>query len=72
MDEIIPLQEDTSVFKDEYQVVIMLPFYFDLNDTLEEKRKEFEPEKILPASKVAMGIYTGVKLALDSLRGQRL
>tara|TARA_Y100000385_G_scaffold10186_1_gene10707 strand:- start:230138 stop:232000 length:1863 start_codon:yes stop_codon:yes gene_type:complete len=70
LDEIIPLQEDTSVFKDEYQVVIMLPFYFDLNDTLEEKRKEFEPEKILPASKVAMGIYTGVKLALDSLRGK--
>ena len=66
--DIIPLKEDSSVFKEEYQIVIMLPFYFDLNDTLEQKRRSFEPEKILPASEVAMGIYTGVKLALDSLR----
>jgi LysM repeat protein len=66
--DIIPLKEDSSVFKEDYQIVIMLPFYFDLNDTLEQKRRSFEPEKILPASEVAMGIYTGFKLALDSLR----
>ena len=70
MDDIIPLVIDSGKKKDVYQIALMLPFYFDLNDTIEAKRKEFEQEQIYKGSAVAFGIYSGIKIALDSLRNK--
>ncbi len=67
---VIPMVLDSGSKKEVYQIALLLPFYFDLNDTLEANRKEFEAEKLYPGSKVAFGIYSGLKVALDSLRAQ--
>ena len=60
---------DTSIFKDTFKIICMLPFYLDLNDSLQAKQKEFEESKIYPKSSVALDFYKGILFALDSISG---
>jgi len=62
--------KDSMVFKDTYNIAIMLPFYLDFNDSIEEKRKPEDPVKIFSRSKVALAYYQGALIALDSMRKQ--
>jgi LysM repeat protein/ABC-type branched-subunit amino acid transport system substrate-binding protein len=59
---------DTIILKDSYQVALLLPFYLNLNDTIEKNKKNFEKETIYPKSSIAIQFYQGVLLALDSLK----
>ena len=63
--------KDTVVFKDTFNFLLMLPFYLDMNDTIEAKKQEFDDEVIYSKARVALDIYKGVLFALDSLSGQK-
>jgi len=69
LDLIKEVKGDTSIFKDTFKIICMLPFYLDINDTLESNQKEFEESKIFPKSKVALDLYKGILFALDSISG---
>ena len=51
----------------EANVVLMVPFYFDQNDTLEANRTELKGEQIFDRSEMGLQFYEGVLLAMDSL-----
>ncbi len=57
-----------SVFKEKYTVAYFLPFYLDLNDTLEARRTITEPENYLKKSQFALFFYQGIYMALDSMK----
>lgn len=50
-----------------FTVAIFLPFYLDLNDTLQAKLDESQPDAIYNKSDIALQFYKGIKIALDSL-----
>jgi len=64
------LIKDSIVFRDTYNIAIMLPLYLDMNDSMESKRKREDPVKIFERSKVALEFYEGVLIAIDSMRKQ--
>lgn len=59
---------DTLLKQKVYNVALMLPFYLDMNDTLELTKKGYEDEKIYEPSKVALQFYQGALLAIDSMK----
>jgi len=48
-------------------VVLMIPFYLDQNDTLEAGFTELQGEQIFDRSEMGLHFYEGVLIALDSL-----
>lgn len=54
---------DTTVLK----AALLLPFYLDMNDTLEAHNETNNPTSIYPKSQTAIEYYTGVLMALDTL-----
>lgn len=54
---------DSSVTR----VALLLPFYLDMNDTLEAHNESKAPAAIYQKSKTALDFYSGVRLALDTL-----
>lgn len=61
---------DSVAYKNMYNVALMLPFYLDLNDTLEARKRQYDQEKIYEASKLALQFYQGALTAIDSLQKQ--
>lgn len=49
------------------KIALMLPLYFDLNDTVMARKLEGEPESIYERSEIGLAFYEGFLLALDSL-----
>lgn len=49
-------------------VVLMLPLYLEVNDTIAAARLPEQDEKILDKSEIALQFYEGFLLALDSLK----
>lgn len=49
------------------EVLLLAPFYLDINDTIEAKRKFGEDEKIFRRSESALGFYQGMLIGLDSI-----
>ncbi|PCJ78633.1 MAG: hypothetical protein COA57_16040 [Flavobacteriales bacterium] len=68
----LPIRKDTSKIKDTYQVALMLPFYLDMNDTIEVRKKLNEKTRIYYRSEIALQFYEGFLLAVDSLERQGL
>lgn len=64
------ISDDSLIFKDVYRVAIMLPFYLDMNDSIDVKKDIEDPEKIYSRSKLALDFYQGALLALDSMEKQ--
>lgn len=54
---------DSSMLK----VALLLPFYLDMNDTLEAHNESKNPAAIYQKSKTALDFYSGMLLALDTL-----
>ena len=48
----------------------MLPFYLDINDSLEANKKMDEEEKIYLKSEIALDFYSGAFIAIDSMKKQ--
>lgn len=63
---------DSTIKKDVYQVVYILPFFLDMNDTLMAHLKIDEKEKLFPKSIISVQFYQGCLMALDSLKKQGL
>ncbi len=59
---------DSSVIKDRYTVVFILPFFLDLNDTLISKLKIDDEERVMSKSVIALQFYEGALLAIDSMK----
>lgn len=55
---------DSSILK----VALLLPFYLDMNDTLEAHNDSRKPTAIYHKSRTAIQYYSGVLLALDMLK----
>lgn len=55
-----------------FNVALMLPFYLDINDTINAKAKPFDPATIHPKSAIALQFYQGAMLAVDSMRKRGL
>jgi len=70
LDTNINIQEDSLVFRDKYNIALMLPFYLDMNDTIENNKEFGDPEEIYSKSKIALEFYEGALLALDSMKKQ--
>lgn len=49
-------------------IVLMLPLYLELNDTLEASRLPEEDEKVFERSEIGLQFYEGFLLAMDSLK----
>lgn len=60
-------QLDTTVFDDTFNILVMLPFFLDMNDTISKNLKENEMPSIFNKSQVALDFYKGILFALDSL-----
>lgn len=54
---------DKTVLK----AALLLPFYLDMNDTLEAHNETNNPASIYPQSQTAIEYYTGILMALDTL-----
>lgn len=54
---------DTVTFK----MALLLPFYLDMNDTLEVHNETKLPTTIYPKSRTALDYYSGIQLALDTI-----
>ncbi|MCF8277672.1 MAG: ABC transporter substrate-binding protein [Flavobacteriales bacterium] len=59
-------QAETSSGK-AYTIALMLPLYLDMNDTIEAKRIQEQPEEIYEKSEIALQFYEGFLMAMDSL-----
>tara|TARA_B100001115_G_C15822930_1_gene409405 strand:+ start:413 stop:1738 length:1326 start_codon:yes stop_codon:yes gene_type:complete len=49
------------------KMALVLPFYLDMNDTLEAYNLTDQPAEIYKRSQTALDYYSGVKIALDTL-----
>lgn len=67
-DQSITELSDSLITQDIYNIALMLPFYLDKNDEIEENAVAGDKEKIYKKSEVALEFYQGALLALDSLR----
>lgn len=56
------------VLKDLYNVALMLPFHYDINDSIERNLKFNEKPYIYKESEIALLFYEGAMLALDSIK----
>ncbi len=59
---------DNIELKEQYQLSYLLPFYFDLNDSLEFQNTTEEAPAIYKKSLYALEFYQGASVALDSLK----
>lgn len=50
-------------------ITLMLPLYYDLNDTVDVNKLEDEEETIYKKSEIALQFYEGFLMALDTLKG---
>lgn len=64
-------KHDTNMVKDTYNIAVFLPFYLDINDTIEVNKTEIDGEIVYSKATVAIDIYKGMMLAIDSIRGTK-
>ncbi|MFQ5335185.1 MAG: LysM peptidoglycan-binding domain-containing protein, partial [Flavobacteriales bacterium] len=61
-------QSDTAIFKEVYDIALLLPFYCAVNDSMRSHRHMGRKKGVYPRSLIAIRFYEGVLLALDSLK----
>jgi LysM repeat protein/ABC-type branched-subunit amino acid transport system substrate-binding protein len=61
-------KQDGKVGKELAHITLMLPLYYDLNDTLDINKLEDEEESIYKKSEIALQFYEGFLMALDTLK----
>lgn len=67
---VFPLR-DTALVKDTYRIAVLLPFYLNMNDTIEAHKKPQDDPMIFSKAKVALDIYKGIVYAADSLKNTK-
>ena len=55
-----------------YKVGVILPFYLQINDSLDLNRALEEDQIVFPKSEIALDFYYGLRIALDTLAKQGL
>ncbi len=68
VDTLKVLKDSVYYKKEVYDIGLMLPFYCDINDSLNRHRKPGKVNDIYKRSIVAIQFYEGALLAIDSLR----
>lgn len=63
---------DSVALSNVYELAVILPFYLDTNQALDEARRDFDKDGIYPKSRISIQFYQGVLLAVDSMRKQGL
>ncbi len=66
-----PEQKDTILLRDVYHIALMLPFYLDINDSINKRRKLGDEESVFKRSNVALEFYEGARIAIDSMHRQK-
>lgn len=62
---IVPIEKkETPVFKDQYNIAILLPFYLGINDSLAAA----DDNQIYNKSSIALSFYNGALMAVDSMK----
>lgn len=65
----IAIEQELAIAYNDHtaRVALLLPFFLDMNDTLEAHNDSKKPTAIYPKSDIAISYYMGVQLALDTL-----
>lgn len=61
-----------GTMKESYNVVYMLPLFLEMNDTIEARVSDMEPDRIYEEAMSGIEFYQGAQLALDSLKANGL